>query len=308
MIKPDQFKRVADETLGGLTAGPDLLNRARMQAARNAAQPQQQKRKAMPRALAMAMSLVLVIGVAALVVPQLTKPAIPVVPTMASGDASLDNAQTSADLPRGSLVLSKEPAPRYQGVWERGAGANFPLVRVDGRFYRMLTHPQDVSALKGGELGQVAVFTDEPALDDSTSLLSNVAAMNAPVYAINGMGKAVVAAEVNGQVRLFQRVAFAGSALQGSEGIKDVIPAGAKALQLSDVGTVEDPALVSKLMDILYQSSYQGSRSGGGKQALLIQYGNGIVLQLAVDGDSLSSAGTWVNPDFFEAFKAAINN
>ena len=308
MIKPDQFKRVADETLGGLTAGPDLLNRARMQAARNAAQPLQQKRKAMTRALAMAMSLVLVIGVAALVVPQLTKPAIPVVPTMASGDASLDNAQTSADLPRGSLVLSKEPAPRYQGVWERGAGANFPLVRVDGRFYRMLTHPQDVSALKGGELGQVAVFTDEPALDDSTSLLSNVAAMNAPVYAISGMGKAVVAAEVNGQVRLFQRAAFAGSALQGSESIKDVIPAGAKALQLSDVGTVEDPALVSKLMDILYQSSYQGSRSGGGKQALLIQYGNGIVLQLAVDGDSLSSAGTWVNPDFFEAFQAAINN
>ena len=33
MIKPDQFKRVADETLGGLMAGPDLLNRARMQAA-----------------------------------------------------------------------------------------------------------------------------------------------------------------------------------------------------------------------------------------------------------------------------------
>lgn len=306
MIKPDQFKRVADETLGGLLASPDLLNRARMQAARNAAP--QQKRKPMPRALAMAMSLVLVIGAAVLVMPQLTKPAIPVVPTMASGDASLNNAQTSADLPRGSLVLSKEPAPRYQGVWERGAGANFPLLRVDGRFYRMLTHPQDVSALTGGELGQVAVFTDEPALDDSASLLSNVAAMNASVYPINGMGKAVVAAEVNGQVRLFQRVAFAGSALQGSESIRDLIPAGAKALQLSDVGTVEDPALVSKLMDILYQSNYQGSRSGGGKQALLIQYSNGIVLQLAVDGDSLSSAGTWVNPEFFEAFQSALNN
>ncbi|NLX83844.1 MAG: hypothetical protein GXZ04_08570 [Clostridiales bacterium] len=307
MIKPDQFKRVADETLGGLVAGPDLLARARMQAVQNA-QPQQQRKMGLRRALAMAMSLVMVIGTAALLVPQLRKPAIPIVSTMTSGETSLDNALRSADLPRGSLVLSKEPSPSYLGVWERGSGANFPLVRVNGRFYRMLTHPKDVSAITGEQLGQVAVFTDEPALDNSTATLSNIAAMNAPVYAVSGMGQAAIAAEVNGQIRLFQRVAFAGSALQGSEGIKDAIPAGAQALQLSEVGTVDDPAAVSRLMDMLLsQSNYQGSRSRGGKQALLIQYSNGVVLQLAVDGDSLSSAGTWVNPEFIEAFRNAIS-
>lgn len=305
MIRPDQFKQVADETLGGLVAGPAILNRARMQVE---AGKQPKKGLALRQVMAMAMSLVLLVSLGAVVIPQLTKPAIPVLDTLQSGTAPEPGIRTTADLPRGSLVLSSEEKPAYKGIWERGAGANFPLLRVDGRFYRLLTHPKDVAALTGDTLGQVAVFTDEPDLDTGSALLSNVAAMNAPVYAVSGMPRsAVVAAVVNDRLRLFQRAAYAGSALLGSESIRDVIPTGAATLQLSDVGTVSDPDQVSRLMDILLsQSSYQGSSSRSGKQALLIQYANGVVLQLAVSGDSLSSSGTWANPAFFEAFAEAV--
>lgn len=305
MIRGDQFKQVADEALGGLKAGPAILNRAKMQVA---AGQQPKRRHSLRQVMALAMSLVLLVSLGALVIPQFNKPAIPVVDTLRSGGDEATVFRTTADIPRGSLVLSTEEKPAYKGIWERGAGANFPLLRVDGRFYRMLSHPQDVSALTGASLGQVAVFTDEPDLDTGTALLSNVAAMNAGVYSVSGMpAAAAVAAEVNGRLRLFQRVAYAGSALLGSESIRDLIPQGAVTLQLSDVGTVTEPGAVSRLMDILLsQSSYQGSGSRSGKQALLIQYDNGIVLQLAVSGDSLMGSGTWANPAFFEAFSGAV--
>ena len=303
MIKPEQFKLAADEALAGLTAGPALLNRARMKASGPA--PFKPQRR-MHRALAMAMSLVLVIGLSALVLPRLLKPQIPVLDTLAAGSDLAPSFRMTADLPRGSLVLTKGNNPGYQGVWEQGNGANFPLVRVGQRYYRLLTHPQDVSALTGPMLGSVSVFTLEPALDNSSELLSNVAAMDAPVREVSGMGKAAVAAQVNGQTRLFQRVSFAGNALIGSESLKDTLPSGAQTLQLSDVGTVSDTDAVERLMDILHTKAvYQGSQSRSGSQALLVQYANGVVLQLSVNGDSLSACGTWACPEFFEAFRAA---
>lgn len=305
MMKPEQFKLLADEALGGLTAGPALLNRAWMQSAGQTKQSIKPRR--MNRALAMALSLLLVVGITAAVLPSLTKKPIPTVDTLAAGLLPEGDLLKTADLPRGSLVLSKEKSPAYNGVWERGSGANFPLIRVDGRFYRLLSHPSDVSALTGAQLGSVAVFTSEPALDNGSDLLSNVAAQEAPVYAVSGMGKAVLAAQVGSQVRLFQRVAFAGNGLIGSETLQDTLPKGAVALQLSDVGTITDQDAVGRLMNILYnEASYQGSQLKNGKQALLVQYGNGIVLQLAVSGDQLSAAGTWSCPEFFEAFEEAL--
>lgn len=307
MMNPEQFKKAADQALGGLTAGPALLNRARLLAA--SGQGSQPVARRVNRMLAMAMSLALVFAIGALVLPRLSQPAVPVLDTLTAGqERQATNLRTTADLPRGSLVLSQAAQPAYQGVWARGSGGNFPLLRVDGRYYRLLSHPEDVSSLLGAQVGSVAVFTDEPALDSGTALLSNVAAMDAAVYKINGMDQsAALAAMVNGQARLFQRVAFAGTALIGSESLKDSLPAGAVTLQLSEVGTVTDQATVTRLMNLLFsQAAWQGSKAKSGNQALLVQYANGIVLQMAVSGDSLSGAGTWACPEFFEAFDEAI--
>ncbi|HUM60361.1 MAG TPA: hypothetical protein PLA31_02780, partial [Clostridia bacterium] len=116
-----------------------------------------------------------------------------------------------------------------------------------------------------------------------------------------------VAVQVNGRTRLFQRVSFAGNALIGSEGLTDTLPRGAVALQLSDVGTVTGHAEVDRLMGILYDKAlYLGSQGHSGSQALLVQYASGLVLQLAVSGDTLSACGSWDCPEFIRAFADAV--
>lgn len=301
-MKLDQLHQVAEETLGGLKAGPGLLYRAQKKVQQRQA-PLPQRR--MHRGLAMALSLVLVLGLAYLTFPKPGQPVVHPVETIAAGSPSLpEGSQTRADLPRGSLTLSKAQVPEYQGVWARGSGANFPLIRIDGRYYRLLTHPKDVSGIIGSQIGQVSVFENEPALDNSGSVLSNAVPADTPVYAVSGMGQSVVAAPMDGQTRLFQRVSFAGNGLTGGESLRDALPSGAVALQLSGVGTISEPALVSQLLDTLYhQSVYLGAHSKRGDQALLVQYSNGIVLQLAVSGDELSGPGTFSSPDFIRMFK-----
>lgn len=304
MTKLDMLREVAGETLGGLTAGPALFHRAQMKSRQSG---NVLPRPRMNRALAFALSLALVIGLTALILPGLIKPGVPALNILTSGPALPDGVRMAADLPRGSLVLSEAKSPAYQGVWAQGSGANFPLIRLDGRYYRLLTHPSDVTALKGEQMGSVDVFTDEPALEMGQGALSNIAMMGAPVYAVSGMGKAAVAAPVDGALRLFQRVSFSGTALVGNEGLRDTLPKGAGALQLSGEGTVNDPDTVARLMDLLFSGAvYQGSQSRDGGQALLVQYPNGTVFQLAVSGDSLSACGTWACPEFFKAFRAAI--
>lgn len=300
MIRLEQLPQVAAETLGGLSAPPRQTRAARRLA--HGFSPR-------GRALAFALSLVLVMGLGAMTLSHLAGQRIPEVTHLqAGGERALpEGARMSGDVPRGSLVLSRDAAPAYQGVWARGSGGNFPLIRLDGRFYRLLNNPADVSALTGAALGQVALTTDEPALDRGGDTISSVVQAGEDVYALSGMGGGAVAARVKGQMRAFQRVAFAGNALVGGESLRDVLPAGARALQLSDVGTVSDPAAVSSLMDILLsQSSYQGSQLKETKQALLVQYPNGMVLQLSVSGSSLSACGTWSSPAFFEAFDQAV--
>ncbi len=304
MTKLDMLREVAGETLGGLTAGPALFHRAQMKMGQSG---NVLPRPRMNRVLAFALSLALVIGLTALILPGLLKPGVPALNTLASGPALPEGVRMAADLPRGSLVLSEAKSPAYQGVWAQGSGANFPLIRLDGRYYRLLTHPADVSGLKGEQMGSVEIFTDEPALEMGQGALSNAAAAGAPIHAVSGMGKAAVAAPVDGSLRLFQRVSFSGAALVGNEGLRDTLPKGAIALQLSGEGTVDDPDTVGRLMELLLGSAvYQGSQSRAGDKALLVQYNNGAVLQLAVSGDTLSACGTWACPEFFEAFRAAL--
>lgn len=303
MSKLSQLKQTADEALGGLVAGPALFERAR-QAANRPAAP---KRSTPQRILAFAMSLALVLGLSALALPQIFKGSEPSLTTMQMGQETPPGAQLKADLPRGSLQLSTADKPAFQGVFMRGSGANFPLIRVDGRWYRLLTHPSDVKGLLGPALGQVEAYNEEPALDLGGSILSNIAPLGSPVYSIRGMGNSVVAAEFDGNARLFQRVSFAGEALIGSEGLADVLPAGASALQISGLGTIKDPGQVQSLLAILHQqSSRQGNQLKSSDQALLVQYPNGIVLQWFLSGDKLSACGTYASPAFIKEFERLL--
>ena len=118
----------------------------------------------------------------------------------------------------------------------------------------------------------------------------------------------MAAANVNGQMRVFQRVSFGDSALVGGEKLSDTLKASsAVALELSGVGAINDPATAQRLMDILVKNA-SFLRAGGSEtnQSLLIQLKSGLVLQMAVNGERVIACGTWACPEFFDAFQEAM--
>lgn len=212
------------------------------------------------------------------------------------------------DMPKGNIVISQREKPGYRGVWETASGANFPLIGVDGRYYRMMSSPASLgSDLTGSPLGTVDTYTSEPALV-SGGIVSNAVPQGETVYAVRGMDGAAVAAQVNGAMRVFQRVSFGSSALQGGESLASTLGASPViALELTGVGTVTDPAAAQQLYSILLANA-QLTRAGAGETgtSLLIGLQNGLVLQMSVREEILMACGTWSCPEFFEAFTAAV--
>ena len=150
-------------------------------------------------------------------------------------------------------------------------------------------------------------YTSEPALT-SGGIVSNVVPQGETVYSVNGMSGAMVAANVDGSMRVFQRVSFGNTALKGGEGLADTLRAGnAVAMELTGVGTVTDAATAQSLYNTLIGNATL-ARSGASETgaSLLIQLSNGLTLQMAVRDESVMACGTWSCPEFFEAFAAAV--
>ncbi len=213
------------------------------------------------------------------------------------------------DVPQGSISIQNSRSPSFRSIWAPAAGGNFPLIGVKGSYYRLLTNPTAISAdLLGEALGTVDTFTSEPALAGEGGICSNIVNQGETVYAVRTMQGALVAADVGGSVRVFQRVSFGNNALVGREQLADTLRAEtAVALELSGVGTVNDPAAAQRLVNILTQNA-QFLRPGGGEsnQSLLIQLQSGIAVQMAVNGERLIACGTWACPEFFDAFQEAL--
>lgn len=220
-----------------------------------------------------------------------------------------DVGRTQAlDMPKGSITISNRDKPGYRGVWAPATGANYPMICAEGRYYRLMSNPTAIgSELLGNTLGAVDTFSSEPALA-SGSIISNIVPAGETVYSINGMDGALVAARVNGSLRVFQRVSFGNTALKSGEKLADTLHASSvAAMELTGVGTVTDAAEAQRLYSILLQNA-QLTRAGSSEtaQSLLIQLQNGIVLQMSVRDESLMACGTWLCPEFFDAFAAAV--
>ena len=217
-------------------------------------------------------------------------------------------SQMTADLGRDSLFISTSNAkPGYRSIWSDVKNGSFPLIGLNGKYYRMLTSPNAVdSELLGAQIATVSEFTTEPSLSGTDAVLSNAATSGTAVYAIGGVNEnTLIAAKVNGRMRLFQRVSFNGSALRGAEKLADTLALSGRviAMELSGEGTVTDPAACESLMATLLScASYESSGSISSKKALLIELDNGLVLQMNVKGDNLAACGVWSCPEFFEAF------
>lgn len=305
MIKLEQLPQAATETLGALIATPALYRRIVQRQARPIAHPPLSfnRRRASALALCAACTaLLLWVGL-----PAIRQETV-ILHTQPAGQLP-QNGYLSADIRRGSIrLVPSDSVPAYQGVWAKASGANFPMIRVDGAYYRLLTSPAGQDALRGEALGVVDMWTEEPALDGSR-IVSNVAQQGAEVYAVGGMAGSAIACQVDGSLRIFQRVSFDGSALLGGETLSSTLGAGAAvaAMQLSDVGTVADAGTAQALMQVLLErAQFASAASRTTKQALLIQFDNGLVLQMAVKGNQLMACGAWDNPDFIQAFSEAV--
>ena len=311
MSRLEDLKEVADRNLGGLKADTRLLHEIL-----NAKTPTPERKTNWRPILAISMAAVLLLVAGVIGLPQLTRydGDINVVTRSAGGDNAPQTVQLTANVPAGSVNISESAgsAPGYQNLFASGQSANFPLLKVGERTYRMLTGAVSASTGQlGRQLGTVTEFTSEPAIS-SSAIVSNTVEAGKSVYAINGMDSALLAAEVQGTLRVFQRVSYSGTAVVGAETLKDVLTGGveATALELSDVGRINDAGEAQALMELLFSSArYEGaSESSAAGQSLLIKLANGMTVQMNIKNGTLYACGAWSSPEFFDAFQNAITD
>ncbi len=318
MKRLENLNEMAQEALGGLYAGQDLKLRI-LKAARAQKRPAARGLLRPMPVMALAAALVVLVAAGSLLAPGALAPNTSpgntndVLDSYPSGQTTIMpfKARALLDVPPGSITLSSgSNSPEYRSIWANANGGNFPLIGVNGKYYRLMRNPSSIPQnLVGGSIGQVSEFTDEPALADPNQIVSNAVNQGESVYAVDGMGEALVAASVDGAMRVFQRVSFANNAILGWESLSDTLGIGGKVIgmELTDVGTVSDESTASYLADVLLSNASFVNTAGSqsGNRSLLIQLSNGLFVQMFVKNDTLSACGSWSCPEFFEAFEAA---
>jgi len=301
----DRLPEIAGEMLGRLHATPALRHRILVKAANKPAAglsgsgyKGHTSLRRMAPAMCMALALTLMIGLGANYArlrPESVNPpaGTPEINVHAAGQAA------------------GEAAPKYRPLFA-GEGVNPPLIGINGRYYRMLNTPAPVPAsLKGQWYADTQVFTEEPSLEPMVGVISNIVPAGTQVFMVDGLSKNTACmAEVDGVMRLFQRVGYASISTIGNElFIEDTldIVGQVASLELSGVGVINDELAANDLIYMLSEFAvYHDSEIAEGNQALTIYLQNGLSLQLLVQDDVLDGCGAWVCPEFFEAFRSAL--
>lgn len=317
----DQLGPIANEMLGGLHADERMRLAIRRAAGANAAPARMPLRRLVPAACCAALALMCV-GVTAArlggnapeakpTVLLAAEPTVMAIDTIAAGDGSDAAAAGTlvADLGGNAMVRRAEAAG--ESLFAAGEG-DIPLVTLSGAVYQMLATPKDVGgALLGGQVGTVQHHDAQPSLAASDALsagLSNVAAEGTAIYAISGLAETTaVAAEVDGSMRVFQRVSYAGRG-PGGLGLEDTfsVRGQVKQLELSGVGTLTGDAANAAIDVLLDHAVLKSADATARRQTLTVTLDSGLRLQLGVSGDTLCGCGGWSCPEFFEAFEAAL--
>ena len=299
---------IADEMLAGLHADENMKRRILM-AARQKAAPRRALRTFAPALCCAALALVCVGVIGLYGGGDGAGDGTITIDTIAAGSKTSDSGLIVADLGDGAQV--RAAGGSGGSLFASGAG-DMPLVTVDGAVYRMLTKPQNVGAsLLGGEIGQIAAHVEEPSLaseEEMNAGLSNIAEAGVSVYAVADVASTtLVAAQVDGKTRLFQRVSYAGKGPSGQT-LEDTfsVRGQVSTLELSGVGTLtgeQANAVVDVLLD---NATLKAADTTASRQMLTVTLDNGLQLQLGVSGDMLCGCGGWSCPEFFETFEAAL--
>ena len=313
MKRLENLPQMAQRQLGGLEATPVILAKAKLQAAEM--RSPRRSGAVLRLVLAVCCALVLCIGAVAAFHSPVHPDGTPPVPANVLDSHSAgtqltptEEPRTLGDVPNGAISMSAGLRRTGDTLFAELGSATFPLITLDGATYRLLSSPDAISsALLGDEMGVVSEFNVEPALG-SGGVVSNAVARGESVNAISGMDGALVAANVNGVLRVFQRVSYAGTAIIGAESLSDTLcaPEEAAWIDISGLGRVEDPSTVRSLMETLLTCADYESTSLSGSNSMQVGLTNGLTLQLLVGEDTVSACGTWSCPDFFEAYQEAV--
>ena len=308
MKRLETLPQIAERQLGGLEATPVILAKAKLEAA----EMRSSRRGGMilKPVLAVCAALVLCVGAVAAFVSD-DAPIVSPIPAnvLDSHSAGMQTTPTEeprilSNVPSGAISMSAGMRRSGDTLFADLGSATFPLITLDGATYRLLSSPDAISsALLGDAMGTVSEFNLEPALG-SGGVVSNAVACGESVYAISGMDGALVAAQVDGALRVFQRVSYAGNAIIGSETLADTLcaPSEAAWIEVSGMGRVDDKQQVQELMNTLLDYADYTGTSLSGSISMRIGLSNGLTLQLLAGEDTVSACGTWSCPDFFEAF------
>ena len=306
----DRLGPIADEMLAGLHADNQMKMRIREAAVsgREARRPAVRRFAPAIACCALAIACVGALGLRGLnAAPQPAQ--ISTIAAGESGGVAVVSETQIADLGDGARVSAA--APKNTSLFAERAG-DMPLVTVDGAVYRMLTSPKTLGdALRGGSVGSIAQAMEQPSLASGEALragVSNVAAQGAQVYSVKGVSSGtLVAVEVDGQVRVFQRVSYAGKG-PGKQSLEDTfdVRGKVKTLELSGVGTLSGQAANAAIAVLLDNATLKSADMSARKQSLTVTLESGLKLQLGVSGDTLCGCGGWSCPEFFDAFKAAL--
>ena len=313
MKRLDNLSEIASRQLGGLEATPTLLAKIKLEAADK--QKPRSVQAVLRPVLAGCAALVLCVGAVMTLSPDgVTVPSpISTQNVLDSHSAGLALTPTAepvllGDVPKGSISMSAGRSISTETLFAQDESAAFPLITVNGATYRLLETPSAISSgLLGEALGEVTEFNIEPALG-SGGIVSNAVSCGETVYAVGNHAGALVAANVSGEMRVFQRVSYAGTAIIGRETLADTLcaPEAAEWIAIEGVGRVDDPAEARKLLAILFElADYQSTAFSTGA-SMQIGLQNGVTLQLMALEDSISACGIWSCPDFFEAFAEAV--
>ena len=313
MKRLENLPQIAHRQLGGLEATSTILAKAKLEAAEK--RSRRTSGAVLRPVLAVCAALVICVGAVTAFhggdTPFTGPVATPNVLDSHSAGTSLQPTQEPralGDVPSGAISMSAGMRRTSDTLFAELGSAAFPLITLDGATYRLLLSPDAISAsMLGEEVGRVSEFNIEPALG-SGGVVSNAVSRGESVHAISGMNGSLVAANVNGALRVFQRVSYAGTAIIGSETLSDTLCSASDAawIEVSGMGRVDDPARAASLMETLLTcADYEGT-SLSGSTSMQVGLHNGLVLQLLVGEDTVSACGTWSCPDFFEAFAEAV--
>lgn len=198
--------------------------------------------------------------------------------------------------PAGSMAVTMSAVSGGEGIFS--AAGEEGLLLLSSAAYR-LTDTVVPEKLLGEKIASVTEYTRQPSLSDGDAV-SSVIPNGGEVFAVD-QAKGAVAAKVEGDYRLLQRVSYLGRAARGGETLEDTLCRPEDAAAVSFGGRVFEGERAAELLRLLYSGAECLDAGCSGSGTLTVTLRNGLPLSVYAGDDTVSACGTWYCPEFFQA-------